>query len=273
MQGSSSSPSCTFDVVPLDQATRHISTSTTAERFEDLQLGRDFENLSGKAEDIGMKINTKKTQLLVISPMNGCDTSAEFTTSTGERVESIPTLKLVGFTFGAKPGAGAHVEAIAEQYQKKKWMLYHLRDAGFKGKQLFCLYCCYVRSGIEYCSVVYHSLLNGLQGERLERLQRHAVRVCFGYDTPVEETMEAQAIQSLKERRVRRCDKFITKAMRSDRFGGKWFPVRGAITWDLRQRRNIQEMAARTVRRFNSPLAFLRRRANEMGAATALGEG
>ena len=39
-----------FDVVPLNQASRHISTNTTVERFEDLQLGRDFENLSKKAE-------------------------------------------------------------------------------------------------------------------------------------------------------------------------------------------------------------------------------
>ena len=139
-------------------------------------------------------------------------------------VKSVDTLKLLGFTFGRKPDAGAHVDYISEQYQRKKWMLYHLRDAGFKGARLFRLYCCYVRSGMEYCSVVYNLLLNRGQGEQLERLQRHAVPVCFGYSSLVEEIMESKAIQSLGDRRIRRCDKFITKAMASERFRDSWFP-------------------------------------------------
>ena len=59
---------------------------------------------------------------------------------------SVDKMKLVGFTFGSAPGAGAHVEAIEEKYKTKKWMLYHLRDAGFRGLQLFKLYSCFVRS-------------------------------------------------------------------------------------------------------------------------------
>ena len=118
---------------------------------------------------------------------------------------------------------------------------------------------------MEYCSAVYHSLLSRGQGEQMERLQRHAVRVCFGYSTPIEEVMESHAIQSLGERRVRRCDKFIAKAMANERFGNSWFPAHGAVGWDVRNRRHVQELTARSLRGFNSPLAFLRRRANETG--------
>ena len=251
-----------FDRVPMESAVRHITAGTTTEKFDDLQIGRDFEIISERAEEIGMKINGKKTQLLVISPPNGCDTSAEFVTSGGVEVKSVDTLKLVGFTFGSRPDAGAHVRSICEQYQRKKWMLYHLRDSGFKGTQLFC---CYVRSGMEYCSVVYHSLLNGGQEELLERLQRHAVRICYGYSSPVEEIISAHSIQSLRFRRLRRCDKFIGKAVASDRFGERWFPARDQVGWQLRTRRHVQELTARSLRRFNSPLAFLRRRANDIG--------
>lgn len=35
-------------------------------------------------------------------------------------------------------------------------MLYHLHYIGFKGTHFYKLYCCYVRSMIEYCSPVYH---------------------------------------------------------------------------------------------------------------------
>lgn len=254
------------DVVPLASASRHLTTASTRETLNDIELGKDFEELSTRAGDIKMKINQKKTQLLVISPPNGCDTEASFTVN-GVTTSSIDCLKLVGFTFGNKPGAGAHVEAIADKYMRKKWMLYHLRDAGFKGRQLFRLYCCYIRSIIEYCSVAYHALLNKGQEEHLKRLQRHAVRMCFGHGRPVEEIMAEECIESLHDRRVRRADAFIRKSAANPRFGPKWFPARQDVPWGLRRRRQVQEVRARTRRRFMSPLAFLKRRANDMGIA------
>lgn len=132
-----------------------------------------------------MSINEKKTQLLVVSPPNGCETRAVIATGNGTEILSSQTLKLVvGFTFGSDPGAGAHVDSIADRYARKKWMLHHLSEAGFKGQHLYKLYCCYIRSIIKYGSPVYHSLLSGAQEIRLERLQRHALRVCFGYHRP-----------------------------------------------------------------------------------------
>lgn len=144
-------------------------------------------------------------------------------------------------------------------------MLYHLRDAGFKGMQLFKLYCCYILSMIEYCSPVYHSLLNTGQGTALERLQRHALRVCFGYESPVEHWMQQFNISSLKDRRSRRCDAFLQKAASNPMFAPSWFPPREGVVRNLRKRRPIHETQAGTLRRFNSPLAFC------AGGRTSLG--
>ena len=136
----------------------------------------------------------------------------------------VDELRLVGFTFGSAPNANAHVSSLVERYRRKKWMLYHLRDAGFKGDNLFILYAWYVRSIIEYCSPVYHSLLTAGQEDQLERLQRHAIRVCYGYEVPVEVHMEASEISTLKARRIKRMDKFIRKAASNQRFSD-WFPT------------------------------------------------
>ena len=253
-----------FDSVPLSDATRHYTTNTTVETFSSLALERAFVNLGDRAEAIGMRINAKKTQLLVISPRNGCITSATINPGGSGDIHGVDHMKLVGFTFGSDPGVGAHVESIEEHYKRRKWMLYHLKGAGIRGKQLYRLYCCYVRSSIEYCSPVYHALLNGGQEEQLERLQRQAIRVCFGCRVPVEETMQADGIQTLKERRIRRCDAFINKARNNPRFSQEWFPRREEIPWELRRRRDYQETQAATLRRHNSPLAFMRRRLNEI---------
>ena len=254
-----------FDAVPMTEAVRHCTTRQTVEEFLQPKVGGDFDELSDRAAEIGMVINAKKTQLLVISPPNGCATRASLATRDGHTIESVDAMRLVGFTFGSSPGAGAHVEAIGEKYRKKKWMLYHLRNAGFSGDHLYRLYCCYVRSVIEYCSPVYHPLLTQGQETDLERLQRHALRVCFGYDRPVDEWMQENNIATLKARRITQSDKFIRKAAANPVFGPTWFQPRPDTTHDLRTRRVVQETQTRTLRRFNSPLAFLRRRANQIG--------
>ena len=252
------------DIVRTDAATLHLSATKASAHLDDLELERDFRTLEGRAREINMKVNAKKTQLLVIAPHNGYDTSASI--DTGEiSIQSVNALKLVGFTFGNTPGVGEHVGSVECKIKRKIWMLYKLREAGFKGMQLYKLYCCYLRSIIEYCSVVYHSLLTLGQSWDLERLQRLALRICFGNTKDTDGIMLDNNIDSLEERRKRRCDAFLRKAINHPRFGTKWFQPRRGEPMNLRNRRAIQETQSRTNRRFNSPLAFLRRRANELG--------
>lgn len=138
---------------------RHLTTQVTREELDNLELGVVFTNLERNAEEIGIKINGKKSQLLVISPPNGCVTTATIRMAEGVAIELQDTLKLVGFTFGDAPGVASHVAGIKDKYRRKVWMLYHWRRSGLTGNQLLKLYCCHVRSIIEYCSAVYHSLL------------------------------------------------------------------------------------------------------------------
>ena len=109
-------------------------------------------------------------------------------------------------------------------------------------------------------------MLTQAQELSLERLQRNALRDCFGHGVPVEESMRLRNVQTLKERRERRCDAFIRKAAANARLAPSWFPARDTgENVELRNRQAIQETRAVTLRRFNSPLAFMRRRANQIG--------
>ena len=55
-----------FDAVPMTQVVRHCTTNKTKEVFMQPRIGGDFDELADRAEDIGMAINGKKTQLLVL---------------------------------------------------------------------------------------------------------------------------------------------------------------------------------------------------------------
>ena len=93
-----------FDSVRMEEAVRHCTTAATEETFKNLLLERDMKTLKKRAEEIGMRINEKKTQLLVISPNNDCNTGARLRAGPDAVIASAGTLKLVGFTFGSTPG-------------------------------------------------------------------------------------------------------------------------------------------------------------------------
>ena len=172
----------------------------------------------------------------------------------------------MGFTFGSDPTAGAHVMAIREDFRRKIWLLFHWREAGIKGMLLYRLYCCYIRSRIEYMSAAYHSMLHKGQAESLEKLHRYTLRVCFGFERDIREVMTERGIESLIDRRVRRVDRFIMKTFNNPKFA-HWFPRRQEGTMALRSRRMVEEIKSRTERRHNGPMAYLRRRANDLGLA------
>ena len=248
-----------FESVPMATAIRHITSGPTIETIAPDGLGHALGVIAERANDIGMKVNVGKTQLLCLPPRNGCSTSASIATSNGP-VHSGKTMKLVGFTFGSDLSVSAHVDTIREDYRVKIWFLFHLREAGIKHMSLYKLYCCYLRSRIEYLSAAYHSMLLKGQSEALERLHR----VCFGFHNDIRDLMAERSIETLEDRRARRSDRFISKASRNPRFG-HWFPPRPTQPIALRKRREIQETRSRTSRRHNGPLAYLKRRANELG--------
>ena len=179
-----------LDAVPVDKAALPLTTAATTAHFQNLALEGDFVELERRAAECNMKINANKTQLLVIRPRNGLVTTASVTSATGERIELVDQLKLVGFTFSQDPSPASHVDSIKDCFRRRIWMIYHLRRAGFAKRILYRLYCCYLRSIVEYCSAVYHPMLNRTQSNDLEAMRR----LCFGFGIPMEEIMAEQCI-------------------------------------------------------------------------------
>lgn len=158
--------------LPMTNAIRHCTTGTTLEEIRLQGLSGRMASLVRNAEDIGMLINCNKTQLLCLSPGNGCDTTPIVITRDGP-VQLVDTLKLMGFMFGNTTDVSGHVHHIIDKFRIRIWLLYHRQEAGIKNERLFRLYCVFIRWVIEYCSPVYHSMLTGWQTNKLESLQRH----------------------------------------------------------------------------------------------------
>ena len=251
------------EAVDISQGTRHFSTgmpqSTSRARYSERLAGA----VKARAEEVGMKVNCSKTQLLLIAPQNGYNDKAVIRLG-NEAVESASELKLLGFMFGSQPNVNRHIDYIKKKYRQRFWAIIHLKNNGFVGAELMSLFNIFVRPVIEYCSLIYHPLLTLAQSETLERMQKQAVKLAYGWDQSYETICDNKGIETLKKRREKYIDRFVSKTLLNSRFSNTWFPVRDPAAMNIRGRRNYIETRARTSRYYNSPLSYMRRRANDL---------
>ena len=173
----------TVEIVCKDERVKHFTTDTTTELVPAVLTSGTLLRIVEKSRDIGMKVNSKKTQMTVVSPDNGCHTTAALTVD-GETITSVPNIKLLGYMIGETPGAGPQLSLMKSKFRAHFWSLVHLRNAGVRGIKLFRIYTICVRPVLEVNTVVFHPQLTREQSRALERLQNQVVRLCFGPGRP-----------------------------------------------------------------------------------------
>ena len=139
------------------------------------------------------------------------------------------------------------------------WILRHLGQAGFSQEELAKVYKSVIRPTLDYCSVVYHSILTDEQDQVVERLQSQALKSIYGYRASYAEMRERADVTTLRARRIEQCDRFAEKSRMNPCFE-HWFPERAGRQG--RHAEQYQEFTARTDRLNNSPLYYYRRRLN-----------
>ena len=88
-------------------------------------------------------------------------------------------------------------------------MLTKLRYAGVQVEDLITIYKTFIRSTLEYNSVVFHSSLTSQQEESLERCQSVCLKVILQESfVSYSAALEMLGLQTLKHRREERCIQF-----------------------------------------------------------------
>ena len=246
-----------------DRAIKHFSARGPTESIPALETDSFINGVIERAEDIGMRVNCAKTQLLVVSLDNGCKSTAMIKAGS-THIASGDSLKLLGFMFGSEPGMSEHFALIRRKFRGRFWSLIHLKVAGIKGLKLYRLYTVFIRPVIECNSVIYSSMLTVHQSDEIEKMQKKVAKLCFGFDRSYDELIAAYGLQKLSDRRKTATERFVVKAMANPRFRNKWFKPRQAIENDLRTRRPFVEDKARTTRFMKSPLLTMQKIANDI---------
>ena len=82
----------------------------------------NFERVKNRAEEIGMRVNASKTQLLCISGNNAFNVQSYIRTA-NEEIRSTDKLKILGFWFGPTPNVGLHVKKMLRKFRSRLWAL------------------------------------------------------------------------------------------------------------------------------------------------------
>ena len=149
-----------------------------------------------------------------------------------------------------------------KKFSKSLWSLCHLKRARMSEHVLLDVYKIMLRPILEFCSPIYHSLITKEQSCKLERLQKTALYVIYGFDKKYESILHISGLQTLEERRKNAFKNFALSVVKNERYAS-WFPRQEGHQINLREKRTFTEHYARTDRLYNSPLYSMRRLLNE----------
>ena len=179
----------------------HITEKKKEKFIRTIKSERLFKLTTRNAEDIGMKINAKKTKMLFVTVAKKPIVNTYINLPSGERQYGCDELKMLGFVFGRRPTATAHVTHIKKKFYCKLWIIRHMQKANTSKTDLVAIYKTYILPVIEYCSAVYHHLLTVELDIELEKLQSVALKLIFGIKTSYALAMKTAGITALRQRR------------------------------------------------------------------------
>ena len=144
-------------------------------------------------------------------------------------------MKILGFNFDSRANACGHVEKLVEKFHSRLWTLRFLKRSGLEKQKLLELYNSVLRSTVEYCSVVYHSMIPTYLSDKLETLQRRALKIIYGWHEDIDDIMQIKGIQTLADRRENAVTNFAIKNEHVSKYGKKWFKETVATERVVRQ--------------------------------------
>jgi hypothetical protein len=159
-----------------------------------------------------MKLNKDKTNYMVFSRSD-----TEFATRLtleGQTLDRVEEVKIVGVWLSTWLDWDRNTREVCRRAYARMTMLTKLKYVGVPKEDLINIYILYVRSLLEYCSVVWHSTLTVEQSHDLERVQKLCLKIILGDDyCGYDSALVSCGLEKLSVRREARCLKFGLKSL------------------------------------------------------------
>ena len=158
----------------------------------------------------------------------------------------------------------SHTEYICARAASRLWTLRRLRALGLDTRILFNVYAKEIRSILEMAVPVWHSGLTLKQSKDIEKIQRISFSIILGLDMSYRRKCELLGTQTLAQRRMVLCSRYIQRAAKSQKFSDLLHV--NSTRYDMRPgKKKFTEFQCTSNRAFMSPLCYLTRLLNSEG--------
>ena len=207
--------------------------------------------------DNDMNINVKKSceMLMGGEEFKNSSNAIKILNTTLPRVTSY---KLLGVYIQDNLKWNLHVNYVCSKVNRRLHFLGKLSRARIAKNDLVYFYCTTIRSVIEYGCQLWHSSISTELDNRVENLQKRALRIIYGY-LPYDELLKLSNLQTLKERRELLCFKLFNDILLPTHCLNYLLPPRRTLTYNYRTvKSDFNLPTCRTERFINSFLLYCR---------------
>ena len=223
------------------------------------EKSRVFETLKETekyAEENRMKINYKKTKLMIFNPARTRDFYPKFFFNNDE-LEIVEETKLLGLIVRSDLAWTSNTEYIVKRANKKLWCLRRLKSLGAETADLKDVYIKQIRCLLEYAVAVWQPSLTNEDRIKIERVQKSALSIILGQKyKSYESALLELNLETLVRRRVNLCQKFAMKAQKHPKFT-KWFKSNDKRSVKRSKTPQFCDVYFRTERFKRSPISYL----------------
>ena len=159
-----------------------------------------------------MKINSKKTKVILFNKSRKHDFPPEMSFSDGSMLEVVPDIKLVGVIVSNDLRWLKNTNFICNKATKKLWTLRRLKKFNLDIYKIFDVYTKEVRSILEFAVPVWHSGLTRNESRQIETIQKASFKIILGESyISYEVACTILGTEPLELRRAQLCLKFAKK--------------------------------------------------------------
>ena len=171
-----------------------------------------------------MVLNIQKTKNMIFNFSRNSQFSTEIKLN-GQVIETVNETKLLGTIITDKLDWKRNTENIVKEANKRMSFLNRSSKFASNRQDLKKIYILQIRSKLEQSAVLWHSSLTQICRNKLERVQKSALRIIMGSKyTNYSDALEKLNLQTLDERRQLLCLKFAKKCLETEKLR-KMFPL------------------------------------------------
>ena len=232
--------------------TGHVLPLKNSKVYTQLLKTKDY------AKNYDMKLNFKKTNLMVFNPCTSKDFMPKMIIDNQE-LEVVQTTKLLGLIIRSDLKWISNTENMIKKANKRLWILRRLRNLGANKENLVEVYTKQVRCILELAAPAWQGSITLAEKQDLERVQKTTCHIILGKDyVSYSQALKTLNLESLEHRRNKLCLKFALKAEKHEKFRN-WFKP-SIKTVDTRSlKKKYCEVKANHTRFYKSPINFITR--------------